>query len=53
MFPGGVNVNVISNSGNGVGNTVVAGNGRPGGLNINVIANSGNGVGNTIVTRNR
>ena len=52
-FPGGVNVNVVTNSGNGIGNTVVAGNGQPGGLNINVITNSGNGQGNTIVTRNR
>lgn len=60
--------NVILDSGNGIGNTVVAGNGGfggggypfgphgvfgPGGLNINVVTNSGNGVGNTVHTTNR
>jgi len=53
LLPGGVNVNLISNSGNGVGNTIRAGNGRPGGLNFNIITNSGNGVGNVIGARNR
>ena len=62
-----LNKNVISNSGNGIGNTIVARNGGgfgfggyypgggvfPGGVNVNVITNSGNGVGNTIVSRNR
>lgn len=52
VFPGGVNVNVVTNSGNGVGNTILTGNSRPGGLNINVVTNSGNGVGNVISTRN-
>jgi hypothetical protein len=51
---GGVNVNVITNSGNGVGNFIQSGNrGGPGSLNINVITNSGNGIGNTIRTNNR
>ncbi|HUR55718.1 MAG TPA: hypothetical protein VMZ71_16390 [Gemmataceae bacterium] len=49
----GVNVNVITNSGNGVGNTIQTTNGTSGGLNINVITNSGNGIGNTIGVRNR
>lgn len=49
----GVNVNVITNSGNGVGNTIRTTNGTPGGININVITNSGNGIGNTIGVRNR
>jgi len=52
---GGVNVNVITNSGNGAGNTVFSTNGAqgPGALNINVITNSGNGIGNTIGAFNR
>ncbi|MBX9626714.1 MAG: hypothetical protein K2X82_23155 [Gemmataceae bacterium] len=60
--------NVILDSGNGIGNTIVARNGGfggggypfgphgvfgPGGLNINVVTNSGNGVGNTVHTTNR
>jgi hypothetical protein len=49
----GVNVNVITNSGNGVGNTIKTGNNSSGGININVITNSGNGIGNTIGVRNR
>jgi len=62
---GGVNKNVITNSGNGVGNTIIARNGGfgyggsfpgggvfPGGVNVNVVTNSGNGVGNTILARN-
>jgi len=49
--------NVIVNSGNGVGNTIVAKNsgGFPipfGGSSSNLIANSGNGIGNTIVAKN-
>jgi len=62
---GGVNKNVITNSGNGVGNTIIARNGGfgyggsfpgggifPGGVNVNVVTNSGNGVGNTILAGN-
>ena len=49
--------NVIVNSGNGVGNTIVAKNsgGFPspfGGLGTNIINNSGNGIGNTIIAGN-
>jgi hypothetical protein len=52
---GGVNVNVVTNSGNGIGNTILTGNRPtgPGGININVITNSGNGAGNTIGTFNK
>jgi len=53
---GGVNVNVITNSGNGAGNTIFTnnrGNGGPNSININVITNSGNGINNTIGVRNR
>jgi hypothetical protein len=51
---GGVNVNVITNSGNGYGNVIKAVNrGQPGGLNFNFITNSGNGVGNVIQGINR
>jgi len=51
---GGVNVNVITNSGNGIGNNINLGNrGNPGGVNINVITNSGNGAYNNIGVRNR
>lgn len=54
VFPGGVNINVVTNSGNGVGNRIVTGNGgQPGGLNINVVTNSGNGVGNRVIVGNR
>ncbi len=50
-----VNVNVIANSGNGIGNTVITGNGGRGGpgLNFNLITNSGNGVNNLIRAFNR
>lgn len=42
-----INVNVVSESGNGTGNTVnLPGGGN--GLNLNLISNSGNGSGNTI-----
>lgn len=52
--PGGLNINVVTNSGNGIGNTVHSTNrGGPGGININVVTNSGNGIGNTIKARNR
>jgi hypothetical protein len=52
--PGGLNINVVTNSGNGIGNAIHAGNrGGPGGVNVNVITNSGNGIGNTIRARNR
>jgi hypothetical protein len=62
---GGFNRNFISDSGNGVGNTIVAQNGGfgygghfpgggifPGGVNINVVTNSGNGANNTIFAGN-
>jgi hypothetical protein len=62
------NRTVINNSGNGIGNTIVARNGggfgyHPSGpfpfggggfgVNVNVVTNSGNGAGNTIHTTNR
>jgi hypothetical protein len=47
-----VNVNIIENSGNGVGNKIVAANGRPGAVNINIIRGSGNGANNTIAIGN-
>jgi hypothetical protein len=56
------NRNVISNSGNGINNTVIARNGPSfgspvfgfpgGGVNKNVITNSGNGIGNTVIAQN-
>jgi hypothetical protein len=62
---GGLNINVVTNSGNGIGNKVLTGNlgggglfgggipGLGGGLNINVVTNSGNGAGNLIGLLNR
>ena len=61
---GGIARTVIQDSGNGIGNTIVAGRGGfggyggsfpgggvfPGGVNVNVVTNSGNGAGNRIVT---
>ena len=65
---GGVSRNVITNSGNGVNNTIVARNGGfggfsyggsfsgggifPGGVNVNVVTNSGNGAGNSVIAGN-
>ena len=65
---GGFNRHSITNSGNGVGNTIVARNGGfggfgfngsypgggifPGGVNVNVVTNSANGVGNSILAGN-
>lgn len=54
-----VNVNVIANSGNGIGNSINAGNFGggggfgPGGYNFNHISNSGNGAYNRIRAFNR
>jgi hypothetical protein len=49
LLQGGVNVNVIKNSANGVGNSVFTTNrGGPGGININIIKDSANGAGNRI-----
>jgi hypothetical protein len=52
---GGLNMNIVTNSGNGIGNQILTGNrnGLPGGININVITNSGNGAGNVIGAKNR
>lgn len=49
-----VNRNVVTGSGNGSGNTIVANNGsiHTGGVNLNIIKNSGNGEGNTVVANN-
>jgi hypothetical protein len=69
VVPGGeVNKNIILNSGNGIGNTIISKNlsippfapspflppGIPGlgGINVNVIAGSGNGAGNVISAGN-
>ena len=53
-YYGGVNMNIITNSGNGQGNTIQTGNRLGGsGLNMNIITNSGNGVGNFINAQNR
>jgi hypothetical protein len=61
---GGIARTVIQNSGNGIGNTIVAGRGGfggyggsfpgggvfPGGVNVNVVTNSGNGAGNRVIS---
>jgi hypothetical protein len=46
--PGGPSMNVVSGSGNGVGNKIVVSNG-PGSGGVTVVQNSRNGVGNTIL----
>lgn len=49
---GGLNVNIIRNSANGVGNSIFTNN-RGGGINVNVIEGSANGANNTIGIGNR
>jgi hypothetical protein len=45
-------IGVISNSGNGIGNTICIDNGSTGRPAMTVIANSRNGFGNRIIVRN-
>lgn len=45
---GGLNLNIIENSGNGAGNQIFTRGSSPGGININIIKGSANGVNNRI-----